>query len=323
MKKSILFPFCLGLVMFLSACQKDDSPDPEVSIDQWQRADDNPIYRDLIPAENYQSASDPHVFFDEAGELKMIYSGDVNGKSSIKLARGTSWKEWTLEADLLFETGPSNLDISKETAFYRLSTDGKHQIYYIGYNDDSYKAQIFLAEADVLEGPYTQSEQPVVPRGEIAGKEVFCITSPSVVEHEGILYIGFIGWNATPAEVSEVWMMGATSTDEGRTWSDFQIVDTRIGMEGQITKTPDGRFVAVRTGAFEDKEAIYYATADHPFGPWTENPEPIILQADTPLEKDEVIAPQITFDPATGKEYLYYTGADHNIGWWVMLAEKE
>lgn len=152
---------------------------------------------------------------------------------------------------------------------------------------------------------------------------MYCMTSPSVVEHQDLLYLTFIGWDASPDEVTEVWVIGATSSDEGRTWSDFQRVDTRIGMEGQVTKTPDGYFIAVRTGDYKDQEAIFYATSTHPFGPWVENEDPILVQGGPPYEKDEIIAPQITIAPLTNQQYLYYTGVDYQTGWWIMLARKE
>jgi hypothetical protein len=132
----------------------------------------------------------------------------------------------------------------------------------------------------------------------------------------------FIGWDNSPNNVTEVWVIGATSNDEGYTWSNFQIVDTRIGMEGQVTKVNDDKYVAVRTGEFENKEAIFYSTASHPFGPWTENENPILVQAGPPLEKDEIIAPHIFIDPISEEEILFYTGADHSIGWWIMMARE-
>ncbi|MEL6866147.1 MAG: hypothetical protein AAFP19_17090, partial [Bacteroidota bacterium] len=188
---------------------------------------------------------------------------------------------------------------------------------------EEYKAQIFLAEADELTGPYTQNAAPVVSRGNLAGKSVYCMTSPSIVEHEGFLHLSFIGWNASPSEVTEVWVIGALSNDEGRSWSNFRIVDTPIGMEGQLTKRGERDFVAVRTGVYRGKEAIFYARAEHPFGPWETSETPILSQDDTPYEKNEVIAPQITIDPSNNKQYLYYTGADHQVGWWMMLASLE
>ena len=323
MRRLILQYTGIVSLMLFSACSEDERPPPSLE-NAWSRVSPTPVFRDPIPDENYQVASDAHVFFDATGTLQMIYTGDIDGKPAIKLAQGTAWDAWTPTGALLGQVGPSGVDRNKETGFYRRASDGSHQIYYIGYDDEAtYEAQIYLAEADALEGPYTQRAQPVVPKGTIAGEDVYCMTSPSVVEHQGLLYLMFIGWDAAPHEVTEVWVIGATSSDEGRTWSDFQRVDTRIGMEGQVTKTPDGTFVAVRTGEYQGGEAVFYATATHPFGPWTEAEAPILVQEGPPYEKDEIIAPQITIDPSTDRQYLYYTGADHQTGWWIMLAEKK
>lgn len=312
--------FGIVLVIILAACSTNEKA---ANLDEWKRDANNPIYRDYYENENYQSASDGHVFYTEDGSLYMIYSGDKDGVSSIKLAKAKSWHEWESMGTLLSLPNETQSDISKETAFYRKSQDGKHQIYYIGYVDGStYESQVFLAESDNLEGPYIQYPEPIVSKGDIAGKSVYLITSPSVVEHNAQLYMSFIGWNDSPNKVTEVWSLGATSTDGGRSWSNFQLVDTPITMEGQITKTPDGGFVAVRTGEYNDTEAIFYAESDHPFGPWTTNEEPIIIKDGSTLERDEVIAPQITFDKDTDEPILFYTGADYSKGWWMMLARK-
>jgi len=321
MNKISIILIVASLLMFIGSCDKENN---EPTIVEWKRVPQNPINRDSIPSENYQAASDAHVFFDENNQLRMIYTGDYNGKPAIKLANGSSWINWTKDTSLLYLTGPSGLDSHKETGFYKKSPNGKHQIYYIGYDDENtYEAQIYLAEADSLTGQYTQMPQPVVSKGMIAGKNVYAMTSPSIVEHQGLLYMTFIGWDASPDNVTEVWIIGATSSDDGHTWSNYQIVDTKIGMEGQVTKIANNDFVSVRTREYEDKEAIYYSTATHPFGPWTENENPILIQAGAPFEKDEIIAPQITIDPITNKQYLYYTGADYQVGWWIMLAEQE
>lgn len=305
------------------SCNEDEVTNKNSGL-KWIRDAQNPVLRDVYPDNSYQSASDGHVFYDDNNNLRMIYSGNVDGNSSIKLASATSLVNWEIEASLLAEPNSENTDIEKETAFYRKTSTGKHQIFYIGYQDNStYQSQIFLAESDNLVGNYTQITEPVVARGNLANKPVYCITSPSIVEHNGLLYITFIGWNASPLNVTQVWLIGATSTDNGHTWNNYQIIETPIGMEGQITKTPDGTFVAVRTGEFEGEEAIFYATSTHPFGPWTSSEIPILKKENSNLEKDEIIAPQITFDQQTGEEYLFYTGADYQTGWWMMLAKKE
>jgi len=318
-----ILKIALVAIMFCIAISCEDitnsSPD---QTSEWVRDSQNPVLRDPYPIENYESASDGHVFYDDDGNLNMIYSGDSGGNSSIKLARGKSMSDWEVDSAILDQPNSANLDINKETSFYRKSNTGKHQIYYIGYQDSTYKSQIFLAESDNLEGPYTQIPTPVVPRGEIVGKDVYCMTSPSIVEHEGKLYIIFIGWNNSPYEVTEVWVIGAISEDDGHTWSDYRMVDTPIGMEGQLTKLADGSFVAVRTGEYMDKEAIMYGTSKHPFGPWDNHAKPIITPMDDVLEKDEIIAPQITIDQNTGDEYLFYTGVDYLKGWWMMVAKR-
>ena len=324
MKQIIKYLF-FTLIVF-SSCEKENGPDPDNLSNGWIRFENNPVFRDTVlnVPYDYEVASDAHVFFDENSSLKMIYTGDVNEIVSVKLATGNSRTNWEKVKPLLYEPNSAGTDVCKETAFYRKSSTGKHQIYYIGYeSEETYESQIFLAEADALTGEYYQHPQPVIPKGTIAGKDVYCITSPSIVEHEGELYIVFIGWNAHPNEVTEVWMIGAKSTDEGHSWTDFQLVDTPIGMEGQVTKTPEGSFIAVSTGDYENKEAIFYATANHPFGPWNTDSEPILKQAGAPYEKDEIIAAQITIDESTGEQYLCYTGADYQKGYWIMLATKE
>ncbi len=325
MKKNILVSIIL-ILLFIS-CEKDNTtnPDSDGATADWERFADNPVFRDTVENVdyNYEVASDPHIFLDENQSLKMIYSGDIDERISIKLAVGSSWQEWKKKQPLLYQPNSAGTDVYKETAFYRKSPTGKHQIYYVGYEkEETYEAQLFLAEADSLTGPYYQHPQPIVPKGKIAGKDVYCMTSPSILEYEDKLYMVFIGWNAHPNEVTEVWIIGAISSDNGYNWSHFQLVDTKIGMEGQVTKTSDGKFIAVRTGEYKNDEALFYSTADHPFGPWTESKTPILTRAGAPWEVDEIIAPQITIDETTGDQYLYYTGADHQKGWWIMLATQ-
>ena len=322
--KKIFTIYFLFLAVIIS-CEDENvtDPDSDEASTGWTRFDGNPVFRDTVENVdyNYEVASDAHIFLDENQSLKMIYSGDVNERISIKLASGSSWQDWKKEKPLLFQPNSAGTDVYKETAFYRKSSTGKHQIYYVGYEkEETYEAQIFLAEADSLNGPYYQHPQPIVPKGTIAGKDVYCMTSPSILEYEDKLYMIFIGWNAPPNEVPEVWIIGAISFDNGYNWTDFQLVDTKIGMEGQVTKTSEGKFIAVRTGEYKHDEAIFYSTANHPFGPWTESKTPILTRAGAPWEVDEIIAPQITIDETTGDQYLYYTGADHQKGWWIMLA---
>lgn len=262
----------IGLLVLVISCKKEGPLKSD-----WSR-ESEPIFRDVISDENYEVASDPHVFFDENGNLKMIYTGAGKDHIGIKLASGTTWSSWQKVNTLLDSVGPSGKDINKETGFYRKANNGKHQIYYIGYQDESsYEAEIYLAESDNLEGPYTQMATPLISKGKIAGKEVYSMTSPSIVEHNGKLHMAFIGWDNDPHNVTEVWTLGAVSENDGYTWSEFQEVESRIGMEGQLTKGSNGTFFAVRTGDYKKDEAIFLSTSSHPFSGWVEEKEPIFI----------------------------------------------
>lgn len=314
MKSFTLILLCIVSLLF--ACEKDE---PEINSNYWKKHPENPIYRDIIPDANYEVASDPHVFYDQQDQLKMIYTGDVDDRASILLASGNDFDEWNFDQRLLFETGPSGLDNYKETAFYHYS-NGIHTIYYIGYSAVDYSNNaLYRADATSLRGPYTQYADPIFAPGNLAGREVEIITSPSVVEHDGQLYLVFLGWDAFP-EPEAVWVFGATSDDNGITWNNLQEVTVPIGMEGQLTKTPNGDFVAVYTTDFNGEEAIYQATADRPYGPWQLDDDPIVIKDNPELEKDEIIAPQITYRKNTNDPVLFYTGADHTRGWWIMMA---
>lgn len=295
------------------------------SLSSFTRVSTEPILEDMF--NGYGFASDIHVFESE-GQIYGIYSGSQereDDSSSIKLATSTDYINWEKQGVLLGSDNPSDLDYNKETAFYRYSESrGKHQIYYIGYVDeDEYASQIFLTESDSPDGPYIKvNDNPIIPLGIQAGRDVKSITSPSIVEYEGTLYIAYCAWDAPHEAVTEVWIIGATSTDGGLTWSNYQEVNVPVCMEGQLTIGPDGKFYSLGTvGDESDGVATFtLARADHPFGPYESVGTVLKRDINNDFEK-EFIAPQITFDTKTNKAYLYYAGADYAIGWWIMIAE--
>ena len=281
---------------------------------------EEPVLRDPVADGSYEVASDGHAFLDETGTLRMIYTGDEEGRPAIKLATGTAYDQWEVTGSLLTQT-TAEVARNKETAFYRLSASGQHQIYFIAYDDEeTYEAQIFVAAADALSGPYTVDSTPLFGRGQQDGHDIYLMTSPSVVDYEGTLHIAYIGWNASPNEVSQVWVLGATSEDDGATWSAPREVDVPIGMEGQITVGPDGRYYAVSMREHQGSEAIFLAVAEHPFGPYTVLEDPVLVKGGAPYEVNEANAPMIVFDEPTRTAHLYYVGADYWRGWWMMLA---
>ncbi|MCK8482950.1 hypothetical protein MUY21_02775 [Aliiroseovarius sp. S2029] len=251
----------------------------------------------------------------------MIYTGDDSGFPSIKLASQSTSGEWERQGTLLGASTGAAMPQSKETPFYRLGPDGEHQIYFIGYaNEETYESAIYLAVAGAFDGPYTVLPDPVVPLGRMAGRNVRVITSPSVIDHDGKLLMAFLGWDDFQ-NVTRVWVLGAQSDDNGRSWTGFREIDAPIGMEGQITQMPDGGYIAARTGEISStQEAIFAGCARHPFGPYETLEQPLLTQSGPPWETDEIIAPQVFFNTSTGTVHLYYTGADYRRGWWVMEA---
>lgn len=280
-----------------------------------------PVYRDRIAWGLYEVASDPHVVFTEAGGLAMIYSGDDGGQSSIKLALGTGWTEWTEWGVLLGPSKQPGAVAHKETAFYLRIAPRDHRIYFIGYDDEAaYRSDVYVARAPRLTGPWTIAPDPVVRRGLTDGRAVELITSPSVVEHRGRLIMAYLGWDGFE-DVTEVWAFTAASGRDGRSWTDGRVADVPVGMEGQLAARPDGGFVAVATREAEDgREGIFAACADAPEGPWTTLPDPLLTLAGDAWEVDEIIAPSIVFDPATGAPRLFYAAAEHARGWRIMMA---
>ncbi|MGV6817093.1 MAG: hypothetical protein ACWA44_07450 [Thiotrichales bacterium] len=250
----------------------------------------------------------------------MTYTGPhtSNDYATIKLATANNHTEWTAGPVLLEGSNSGNLDLNKETSFHRLADSGKHQIYYIGYADGNiYNAQIFKAEADSLEGPYALPVTPIISTGTQSGNNVALMTSPSIVEHEGRLYMVYCAWDAYPVPTT-VWVHGATSDDDGQSWNIQGEVQVPACMEGSFTKGPDGKFYAIAQAA---GDTFTIGRSNTPFGPYDELPMPVMSAAGAPWETEEMNTPQLLFEDDMA--YIYYSGADYSKGWWIMLATTD
>lgn len=291
------------------------------NLQDWTRVEGRVLY-DVV--EGYPSAADAHVFRDDSGELTAIYSGaDPNEPeySAIKFARGSEPAVWELGGALLNGTDAPVGQLHKETSFYRRASDGTHQIYYIAYDDEeTYRSQIFRAESAELEGPYTVQLEPSIARGLQGENDIQVMTSPSIVESDGTLYMFYCAWSHFEGNDDlQVWVHGATSDDDGDTWTVLGEVDVPVCMEGSLTEGPDGMFYAVA----QSEGGITLGRAGEPLGPYEMLPEPVLTPAGPPYEIDELIAPQLYFEDDV--LFLYYSGAnysdtDHELGWWTLLA---
>ncbi len=155
----------LVLIMMSSCVTADNGYIDFDSLQNWQR-DNGPVLQDEEFDSGYEVAADPHVFRTPTNAIKMVYTGPdpvlgSNGHATIKLASLDANGQWHPDTELLLGSASNDLDLNKETSFYRLADSGKHQIYYIGYaSGDVYNSQIFMAQANQLEGPYTLSSEP-------------------------------------------------------------------------------------------------------------------------------------------------------------------
>ena len=284
----------------------------------WTRVD-APVLRDASSPDGYEVAADIHVFVDDDAQLRAVYTGSSGEDDypAIKLARGESHMDWEAGDVVLGAAGSEPSQLNKETSFYRRAASSRHQIYYIGYEDpDVYASQIFRADSDALEGPYTRAADPVVPNGMQAGHDVHLMTSPSIVEHDGAAYMFYCAWNGFP-DPTAVWVHAATSDDDGQTWIVVGEVDVPVCMEGALTRGPDGKFYAVA----QQDDGFSIGRADEPLGDYELLAAPVLTPAGAPWEVDEMNTPQLFFAP--GRAYLYYSGADYATGWWTMLAYAE
>lgn len=287
------------------------------ALQDWTRHD-GPVLYDEDPF-GYAVAADIQVFEDEQGQLRAVYTGPNPNDdfATIKFAVAESASVWAPGPVVLGSEGSPPEQRNKETAFYRRTLAGSHQIYFIGYEDEvEYAAQIFVAEANALEGPYVLREDPVVPSGEQDGHEVYLMTSPSIVEHEGVLYMAYCAWDAPGEQVTAVWVHGATSQDDGQTWTVVGEVDVPVCMEGSFTEGPDGMYYAV--SQTDDGTTLSLGRAETPFGEYEMLPEPVLTQAGEPWEVDEINTPMLHFGEDTA--YLFYSGANYAVGWWTLLA---
>ncbi len=289
------------------------------SLQNWVRHPKNPVFA------GNEIASDAHVWREAPGVYRMVYTDGVGDHQAIGMATSSDLVNWKPIADsehpngiVLQGAGPSGKDLHLETAFYRKANDGKHQIFYIGYPEESaYHTAIYKAEASKVQGPYVRESDPVISWS-AGGLDATAMTSPTIVEHAGKLYMSYIGWEAYPD--GPVHIVGMTSTSDGRAWGDKVDLgwDDNFGVEAHMEKGPDGRFYRVGTvGDAQGNDVIALGQSDHPFGPFTQLPTPILTR-EGPGEDDSITAPNLLFQPETGTAYVHYTAVGTG-GWpWVI-----
>ena len=321
-------------LVFTATCFAVAAPvggaDGELSLDalsDWTRDPGNPIFL------GNEFSGDPFVWEAAPGDYRMVYTDSVDDRQAIAMATSTDLVEWTPNGSTQFPdgvvlqgAGPGGQDPHLETAVYRKADNGAHQIFYIGYVDEeTYHSAIYVAEAPDIDGPYTRAADPILSWTP-DGADAAAMTSPTIVEQDGTLYMTYIGWEAFPD--GPVSIMGATSIDDGRSWKKVGPLSGEeiFGVEAETVKGPDGLFYRVGiTADDQGGDVITLGQAEHPFGPYTELPEPILTPGGPEVgEGETIMSPSLLFVPETETAYLFYAAVDTG-GWpWVVsLATSE
>ncbi len=281
----------------------------------WVRHPSTPIFGGT--AGNF--AGDPYVWKDSTGTYRMLYTSEYASKQAIGMATSSDLVTWTPVSSpqygsefVLRGAGPASGQDHQETAFYRLSATGQHQIYYIGYDSEvEYHAAIYRATASTITGPYTREATPVINFGANGTYDDSIMTSPTIVDHYGTLYMNYVAWDDLLTGAPNVINAGAISTDDGATWTKTGTIawDNIFGVEGHIEEGPDGLYYRVAVESTPNDE-IKAGWSAHPFGPYTTFDSVLTLGGAGVGEVDSITSPSLYFNTATRQVYMYYGAVD-------------
>lgn len=214
---------------------------------------------------------------------------------------------------LVFQGREDAWDQDVEAAFVT-KRDGRYLLYYSGYrHSGGVPAQGFPAALGVAESTdgvtFRRVSSDPILEPTPGWYDNDAVYSPTIVEYEDGLLMVYAGHCYTNCDFGfGVTLLGATSID-GITWTklDEPILTaggtglnwTRDGVaEPALVLGPDNRWYLFFTGLLDEKRWIGQAVSDAPFGPWTIDPKPIVVDSDTPGAFDEasVLAPFVLIE---------------------------
>lgn len=216
-------------------------------------------------------------------------------------------------------------DAAHETPF-AIQWKGETWLYAVGYSPPSAgflgASSVQLAVARSKDGvKFSQTEGPLFP---LEGLDSHGLTSPSLVEYQGELVMLYSGWCLDPAvcprvkEGKLVSLLGATSSD-GLTWKkrpEPVALDTGLPWapdgfaETHLVFDPQsGKFLLYFQGLAPKAHLVGLGWAEHPFGPWTWLPDPILApEMLGPWANGGVVAPHALIEE--NKAYLWFSGEE-------------
>lgn len=199
---------------------------------------------------------------------------------------------------------------ANETPFI-LSFQGKYWLYFNGYKDkggifNSLPASLGLAIS--TDGIKFELQNTPVLQPDQAGYDQSAIVSPSIVNSNGKLYMVYTAFCLKSSCVPKTGtaLMMATSSD-GVHWQKLPkpIIDTSVALpdfvrsayelaEPELILGPDNFYYLFFTATQGDKpHMIGVARSANPSGPWTFNPEPVMIVQPS---ETEVVAPNVRIE---------------------------
>ena len=294
------------------------------------------VYRDeTVPVGElaYSVASDPWII-DLAVEsgpaaVCMYYTGNGGATPTIEVVFGPAPEDMD-PLTAVEVIGPSTTGhipgASYETVCYlnaaALPPAAQILVFeeYVGDGLTARSSNLRIARAAGLAGPFTIDATPLVANGtNVGGFVIVTMTSPSIVEVGGTQHLFFLGWNGTPATVTEVRVFMITSTDGFNTFTAPVQVTTPIGMEGSVVEI-NGKYFATSTAddpLNPGHDAIFLASSDTVDSGYS---TPVrILGKGGGLDAKEIIGAQLV--TLNGSSKIFYTGVTELGGWAVVSVE--
>lgn len=168
-------------------------------------------------------------------------------------------------------------------------------------------------------GGWSVGTFPVIAHGPAGGWDGQYTDPGAAIVHDGVLYVfrnGFVGWPAPVGVALSTSTDGVTFTDSSAPVFDFSDLDY-VGvaaLASSVVVQPDGTWVMYfyiwDTYSWpRSTSSIGRATAPAPEGPWTPDPQPVLVPGG-PGEWDSlsVRSPSVVVD-ADGTWHLWYAGS--------------
>ncbi len=134
--------------------------------------------------------------------------------------------------------------------------------------------------------PYPDLHTPVLSVGEAGEWDSSGVGFARVFNKDGVFHMLYLGWATERGHVHAA--VGYATSDDGLNWTEYEgnpvfVPDPAVAPEGMLNLSVmlDGETWVMYFGQFKDpyvpSETILRATASSPTGPWTVDPEPIVL----------------------------------------------